>query len=111
MINQKTTVDWLRFRTKTEPHNVLRALQPMFGDLAECMRLKPLERGILGFQQAVEIKVADMTVGRMDYGGESQRDDSAGAIASSSDHEWRERREFLRHVQRQWLGHHECEHQ
>ena len=73
MINQKTTVDWLRFRTKTEPLNVLRALQPMFGDLAQCMRLKPLERGILGFQQAVEIKVADMTVGRMDYGGESQR--------------------------------------
>ena len=73
MIDQKTTVDWLRFRTKTQPQNVLGALKPMFGDLGQWAHVKPLERGILGFQQGLEIKVADMIVGRMDFGGESQR--------------------------------------
>ena len=73
MIDQKTTVDWLRFRAKTEPQNALGALKPMFGDLGQYMHLKPLQRGILGFQQGSEMRVADMVVGRMDFGGDSQR--------------------------------------
>ena len=73
MIGQKTTVDWFRFRTQTEPLKALQALKPMFGDLGQHLRLKFLQRGILGFQQAAEIAIADMPLGRMDYGGESQR--------------------------------------
>ena len=70
---QKTTVDWLRFRVQAEPRDVLEAFRPMFDDLGPALRFKPLERGILGFQQAGVITIADMPVGRMDYGGESQR--------------------------------------
>lgn len=73
MTVQKTTVDWLRFRTQTEPLKALEALKPMFGDLGQHLRLNFLQRGILGFQQGAEIKIADMALGRMDYGGESQR--------------------------------------
>lgn len=45
----------------------------MFGTLGKDLSLKPLQRGVLGFQQAALICVADMPVARMDYGGESQR--------------------------------------
>lgn len=73
MTPQKTTIDWLRFRAKAEPRDILEALRPSFGDLGQHLRLAPLDRGILGFQQASAICIADMGLGRMDYGGDSQR--------------------------------------
>jgi phage replication initiation protein len=73
MSPQKTTIDWLRFRTQATPLEALEALKPMFGDLATNLRLQRLERGILGFQEGSTINVGDMPLGRMDYGGDSQR--------------------------------------
>lgn len=72
-MTQKTTVDWLRFRAQTEPRDILQALRPMFGDIGHGLKLNHLQRGILGFQQAAQITIGDMPVGRMDYGGESQK--------------------------------------
>lgn len=69
----KTTIDYLRFRTQAEPKEALEALRPMFGSLGSSLRLKGLERGSMGFQQAAQIIVADMPVARMDFGGDSQR--------------------------------------
>lgn len=69
----KTTIDWLRFRTRTEPSEALQALRGMFGTLGPCLRLKPLQRGILGFEQASQIVAEDLVLGRMDYGGANQR--------------------------------------
>jgi phage replication initiation protein len=74
MSPQKTTVDWFRFRVKAEPRDILEALRPAYGDIGEHLSLQPLERGILGFKQACTLNVADMPLGRLDYGGESQRD-------------------------------------
>lgn len=73
MTPQKTTIDWLRFRTQTEPRDVLEALRPMYGDVGEGLRLQHLPRGIMGFQQGAMLHLADMPIGRIDYGGESQR--------------------------------------
>lgn len=73
MTPQKTTVDWLRFRTQSEPRDVLESLRPMYGHFQEHIRLQHLERGILGFKQAANICIADMPIGRIDFGGESQR--------------------------------------
>lgn len=73
MTPQKTTVDWFRFRVKDEPPAILEALRPAYGHLGSYLKLQGLERGILGFQQACTINIADMVLGRMDYGGESQR--------------------------------------
>lgn len=73
MTVQKTSIDWLRFRTQAEPREALEALRPMFGTLGPDLRLKPLERGILGYRQGSKIVVGDMALGRMDFGGESQR--------------------------------------
>lgn len=73
MTTQKTTVDWLRFRAQANPLDALEALKPLYGDIGPHLRLQPLERGILGFQSGFTINIADMQLGRMDYGGESQR--------------------------------------
>lgn len=73
MTIQKTTVDWLRFRAQTEPRDVLEALRPMFGTVGTLLRLQHLPRGILGFQRAAQIVIGDMPIGRVDFGGESQR--------------------------------------
>jgi phage replication initiation protein len=73
MSDPKTSIDWLRFRTQADPLQALEALRPMFGTLAPHLALKGGQRGILGFQQAASITVADMVVGRADFGGESQR--------------------------------------
>jgi phage replication initiation protein len=71
---QKTTVDWLRFRVKSEPRDILEALRPAYGHIGEHLSLQSLERGILGFQRACTLNVGDMVLGRMDFGGASQRD-------------------------------------
>jgi DNA relaxase NicK len=73
MTSQKTTVDWLRFRTQAQPLEGLEALKPMYGDIGHHLRLKHGQRGVLGFQQSAQIVVGDMVLGRVDYGGESQR--------------------------------------
>lgn len=71
---QKTAVDWLRFRVKEEPLQVVESMRAMFGsDEGQWLHLEFLPRGILGFEQGAEIKIADMPIGRMDYGGESQK--------------------------------------
>ena len=70
---QKTSIDWLRFRAKCEPRDMLPVLQPVFGELGESLHFKYLERGILGFKHGATLMLADMPVGRVDYGGESQR--------------------------------------
>jgi DNA relaxase NicK len=69
----KTTIDWMTVRTQATPQDALEGFKPMFGDLGTAMSLKALERGAMGFESAAQIVIAGMPVGRMDFGGESQR--------------------------------------
>lgn len=73
MTPQKTHIDWLRFRAKTEPRDIFEALKPAFPQHAEFFNLKTQGKGILGFQQSAQICAGDFVIGRMDYGGESQK--------------------------------------
>ena len=73
MIPQKTSIDWFRFRTQANPLEVFEALKPLFPDHAPYFNLKHQPRGLLGFQQASLICASDFVIGRMDYGGESQK--------------------------------------
>lgn len=73
MTVQKTSIDWLRFRAQSEPRDIVKTLMPMFGDFGGAIKLQPLPRGMLGFQQAANICIGDMPLGRMDYGGDSQK--------------------------------------
>ena len=70
---QKTTVDWLRFRTQAQPLDGLQALRSLYGNLGGALTLKHLDRGKDGFKQGAAVMVADMAIGRVDYGGDSQR--------------------------------------
>jgi DNA relaxase NicK len=70
---QKTHIDWLRFRAKTEPRDIFEALKPAFPQHAQFFNLKTQGKGILGFQQSALICADDFVIGRMDYGGESQK--------------------------------------
>lgn len=70
----KTTVDWLRFRTKAEPGDVLKALAPMFGSLGQYIHLGEHGRGLFGFAQSLPVIVADVPVARLDFGGAAQRE-------------------------------------
>ena len=54
-MTQKTTVDWLRFRTQAKPLEVFEALKPAFPDHAKFFNLKHVPKGLLGFQQGALI--------------------------------------------------------
>jgi phage replication initiation protein len=71
--SQKTTVDWLRFRTQADVLPCLEALRGLYGELGHALALKHLGKGKDGFQQAAAVLLGDMVLGRVDFGGESQR--------------------------------------
>ena len=68
-----TTIDWLRFRTQGELGEALEAVKAMYGGLGECVAFGEHQWGALGFQHAMPIKLADVALGRIDWGGDSQR--------------------------------------
>ena len=45
----------------------------MFGTVGRDLKLKPLDRGAMGFKHACQVVFADMPIARIDFGGESQR--------------------------------------
>ena len=73
MTPQKTTIDWLRFRTQAEPRDILETMRPMFGAYVDGLKFEFLDRGMHGFRHGAKVIMAGVPVGRMDYGGDSQR--------------------------------------
>lgn len=69
----KTTIDWFRVRVQSEPRDALEALRSAFGDHGPSLAFGDLKRGVLGFRNSLSIHIKDMNIGRMDFGGESQR--------------------------------------
>lgn len=70
----KTTVDWLRFRTKTSPFEVVEKMRAMFGTAGDLLTFETGVKGIDGWLRAGHLVMAgDITLGRIDYEGESQR--------------------------------------
>ena len=70
----KTTVDWLRFRTQSDPFQTLEAIRPAFGTVAGLVQLGDYQRGKDGWEQRRPIMLAgDVVLGAVDYGGDSQR--------------------------------------
>lgn len=45
----------------------------MFPEVGQWLKLNHQNHGLMGFQQGAQIVASDMVVGRMDYGGESQK--------------------------------------
>lgn len=70
----KTTVDWLKFRTLSDPFKTLEAIRPAFGTVADLVQFGPSQKGKDGWDHRREIILAgDLVLGAVDYGGESQR--------------------------------------
>jgi DNA relaxase NicK len=69
----KTTIDWLRFRTQADVLPGLEALRGLYGDLGDSLKLRHLGKGKDGFQQAAAVLLADLAIGRVDFGGEHMR--------------------------------------
>lgn len=70
----KTTIDWLGFRTKSNPFDVLEALRPCFGSVGELLELKTGIKGKDGWLYGAELAIPDNILGRIDYGGDSQKE-------------------------------------
>lgn len=56
-----------------DPGEALGALRPLFGPLGDLLRFGDHGRGALGFQRSMPILAGDAAIGRVDFGGESQR--------------------------------------
>lgn len=69
----KTSVDWLSFRTKTDPFETLEKMRPIFGNCAELVQFVPGAKGRDGWERGGDIMLVDIKLGWMDYGGETQR--------------------------------------
>jgi phage replication initiation protein len=70
----KTTVDWLKFRTKANPFETLDALISAFGTVGELLSFGEPAKGKDGWHHRRAVILAgDMTIAQIDYGGESQR--------------------------------------
>lgn len=71
----KTQIDWLAFRTKSDPFKTVEAMRAMFGSTGYLLTLKTGLKGKDGWMWAGELSMAgDISIGRIDYGGDSQRD-------------------------------------
>ena len=69
----KTTIDWFAFRTKSNPFDVLKALRSCFGTVGELLELRTGLKGKDGWIHGAEIAIPDHVLGRIDYGGDSQK--------------------------------------
>lgn len=69
----KTTIDWLAFRTKTNPFQILEALRPCFGTVGELLVLNTGLKGKDGWLRGASIEIPDHQLGRIDYDGDSQK--------------------------------------
>jgi len=70
----KTSVDWLKFRTLSDPFEVLAAIRPAFGTAADLLTMEDGGRGKDGWEFRKNLRMAgDIVLATIDYGGESQR--------------------------------------
>jgi len=70
----KTSVDWLKFRTLSDPFEVLAAIRPAFGTAADLLTMEDGGRGKDGWEFRKNLRMAgDIVLATIDFGGESQR--------------------------------------
>jgi DNA relaxase NicK len=73
-VSHRSKVDWLAGRTKAEPAEVLPALAPLFGDPGKWLNIEQRRSGWMGYSSSADLRVANMNVGLLAWGGEHQRD-------------------------------------
>lgn len=68
-----TTVDWFRFRTQADPGQALKALSALYPGGEGSLSFGDHQKGQMGFRYGLPVKYQDVPIGRMDFGGDSQR--------------------------------------
>lgn len=69
----KTTIDWLKFRSKLNPFELLERVRPAFGAVGEMLEIRTGAKARDGWSFASEIVLPDHNIAHVDYGGDSQR--------------------------------------
>jgi hypothetical protein len=69
----KTSIDWLKFRSKLGPFDLLELVRPAFGSVGDLLELKTGAKPRDGWTHAAEICIPDHVLAHIDYGGDSQR--------------------------------------
>jgi DNA relaxase NicK len=70
----KTTIDWLTIRFRDNPFTAFDLIKPAFGSCSDLVQLETSVEPKDGWLYAANIVLADsINLGRLDYGGESQR--------------------------------------
>lgn len=70
----KTTIDWLKFRSKLNPFELLDFVRPAFGTVGEMLEIRTGAKPRDGWKFAADLVIPDHTIAHIDYGGDSQRD-------------------------------------
>ena len=73
MTAPRTKIDWLAGRTRSQPAVVLEGLRAGFGAHGELLNLDRRLAGWMGYDSSAEVRVGNMHVGRLAWGGEHQR--------------------------------------
>ncbi len=68
-----TKIDWLGFRVQAQPMECLEALRGVFGEYGQYLSSNPNKHGWNGFEQSAGLSLMGLNVGRVAYGGESQK--------------------------------------
>ncbi len=69
----KTTIDWLKFRSKLSPFELLDVVRPAFGSVGELLEIRTGAKARDGWSFAAELVLPDHSIAHIDYGGDSQR--------------------------------------
>lgn len=69
----KTSIDYLKFRTRSNPFKIIDSMLPAFGTCGDLITLVPAAKGRDGWEKRQEIMLTDIRLGAIDYGGDSQR--------------------------------------
>lgn len=71
----KTRPDWLKFRTRSGPWDVLEAIRPAFGTVGDLLTLGDQGQGKDGWLWRRSVYLAgDIAIAAIDYGGQHQRE-------------------------------------
>lgn len=70
----KTGIDWLTFRTKSNKFKILETIRPLFGTAADMLSLQTGLKGRDGWVDRADLVIADIRLGSIESGGDSQRD-------------------------------------
>ena len=73
-MDHRTKVDWLGGRTRAEPSEVVDALRVAYGSAGQFLNTVATGRGWMGYETMLTVRLADMPLGWLAFGGQFQRD-------------------------------------